>query len=136
MPPRRNPRANSQNPPEGQQNPPNAGQIDPVLAQLFQTLTQQTAALAQQQAQLQQQLLAHQQQHQQHQQQQAPHAATFKSLQSVQPPEFKGTQDPVGAQTWIRESEKAFALARVSDDKKTEYVSYYLKNEANYVGIR
>ncbi|OKX69635.1 hypothetical protein AXD71_14915, partial [Listeria monocytogenes] len=33
---------------------------------------------------------------------------------------------------WIRESEKAFALARVSDDKKTEYASYYLKNEANF----
>ena len=60
------------------------------------------------------------------------HAATFKSFHSVQPPEFKGTHDLVGAQIWIRESEKAFALARVSDDKKTNYASYFLKNEANF----
>ena len=98
-----------------------------MLVQLFQTLTQQTAALAQQQAQLQQQLLAQQQQHQQ-----APQATTFKSFQSVQPPEFKGTHDPVGAHTWIKETEKAFALVRIPDDKKTEYASYYLKNEANF----
>ena len=126
MPPRRNTRANQQDPPEGQQDPPNVGQIDLVLVQLFQTLTQQTAALAQQQVQLQQQLLAQQQQRQ------APQATTFKSFQSVQPPEFKGTHDPVGAQTWIKESEKAIALARIPEDKKIEYASYYLKNGANF----
>ena len=118
-------------------NPPPVGQMDPVLVQLFQTLTQQTAALAQQQQQFQQQLLTMQQQQQPqqqpHQQQQhAPQAPTFKAFQSVQPPEFKGTPDPVGAQSGLKEIEKAFALAQIPENKKTDYASYFLKNEANY----
>lgn len=57
---------------------------------------------------------------------------TFKSFQAVKPPEFKGSSNPVEARTWLKEIEKAFALVQVTEDKKTEYASYFLKNEASY----
>ena len=50
----------------------------------------------------------------------------------MKPPEFRGTQDPVEAQSWLKEMEKAFTLAVVTDNKKVEYASYFLKDEANY----
>lgn len=111
MPPRRTRNTNNENPEE----PPN-------LAQLMQLLHQQSVTLAQQQQLLQQQL----------QLQQAPTPTTFKSFQAVKPPEFRGTQDPVEAQSWLKEMEKAFTLAVVPEAKKVEYTSYFLKGEANY----
>ncbi|XP_063946020.1 uncharacterized protein LOC135151487 [Daucus carota subsp. sativus] len=51
----------------------------------------------------------------------------------MKPPEFRGTQDPVEAQSWLKEMEKAFILAVVTDEKKVEYASYFLKGEANYL---
>ena len=50
----------------------------------------------------------------------------------MKPPEFKGEMDPVAASLWLKELEKAFTLTQVSDELKTEYASYLLKNEANY----
>ncbi|WOG81879.1 hypothetical protein DCAR_0101035 [Daucus carota subsp. sativus] len=44
----------------------------------------------------------------------------------------KGTQDPVEAQSWLKEMEKAFRLVVVTDEKKVEYASYFLKGETNY----
>ncbi|KAK1379107.1 hypothetical protein POM88_025851 [Heracleum sosnowskyi] len=87
---------------------------------------------AQQQQQSQQQLL--QQQHQQHQQphQQVVPVVTFKSFQAAKPPEFQGSADPVEAKAWLKEMEKAFTLIEVTGEKKTEYASYFLKNEASY----
>ena len=103
MPPRRARNTNNENPEE----PPN-------LAQLMQLLHQQSITLAQQQ-QLLQQL--------QQQQQAPPPPTTFKSFQAVKPPEFRGTQDPVEAQSWLKEMEKAFTLDVVTDEKKVEYAS-------------
>ena len=40
--------------------------------------------------------------------------------------------DPVLARNWLKEMKKAFTLMQVSDDLKTDYASYFLKNEANY----
>ncbi|XP_017228863.2 uncharacterized protein LOC108204079 [Daucus carota subsp. sativus] len=40
--------------------------------------------------------------------------------------------NPVAASLWLKEMEKAFTLTQVSDELKTEYASYFLKNEANY----
>ncbi|XP_074356244.1 uncharacterized protein LOC141695940 [Apium graveolens] len=57
---------------------------------------------------------------------------TFKTFQSVKPPEFKGTQDPVEAHAWLKEIEKAFALTNVGDNQKVEYATYFLKGESNY----
>ncbi|KAL8147765.1 hypothetical protein AgCh_005182 [Apium graveolens] len=54
------------------------------------------------------------------------------SSEFVKPPEFKGEVDPVVARNWMKEMEKAFTLTQVSDDLKTDYASYFLKNEANY----
>ncbi|XP_074346725.1 uncharacterized protein LOC141685530 [Apium graveolens] len=46
--------------------------------------------------------------------------------------EFLGLPDPIKAQSWLREMEKAFELAEVKEDKKAQYASYYLKDEASY----
>ena len=109
MPPRRARNTNTENTEE----PP------PNLAQLMQLLHQQYVTLAQQQLQQQQQAPP-------------PTPTTFKTFQVVKPPEFRGTQDPVEAQSWLKEMEKAFTLAVVTDEKKVEYASYFLKDEANY----
>ena len=57
---------------------------------------------------------------------------SFKSFQAVKPPEFKGEVDPVAARIWLKEMEKAFALTKVSEDLKTDYASYFLRNDSNY----
>ena len=95
--------------------------VDPAIAQILDLLRQQTANLTHQQQQLQQQ-----------QPQPAIQTVSFKSFQAVNPPEFKGTSDPVVAQAWLKEMEKAFDLVGVEDDQKCKFASYYLKSEANY----
>ncbi|KAL8124239.1 hypothetical protein AgCh_012034 [Apium graveolens] len=57
---------------------------------------------------------------------------SFKSFQAVKPPEFKGEVDPVAAKIWLKEMEKAFALTKVSENLKTNYASYFLRNDSNY----
>ena len=57
---------------------------------------------------------------------------TFKQFQSVKPPEFDGSTDPIKATTWLKEIEKAFVLVKVGEDQKTDFASYLLKGEANY----
>ncbi|XP_074351638.1 uncharacterized protein LOC141690765 [Apium graveolens] len=42
-----------------------------------------------------------------------------------------GLSDPIKAQS-VERDEKAFELAEVKDDKKAQYVSYYLRDEASY----
>ncbi|XP_074361307.1 uncharacterized protein LOC141701576 [Apium graveolens] len=66
------------------------------------------------------------------QQPSVPKVGNFKQFQSVHPPEFVGLPDPIKAQSWLREIEKDFELAEVKDDKKAQYESYYLRDEANY----
>ena len=46
----------------------------------------------------------------------APHLANFKDFKLVGPPEFKGTLDPIEAQTWIEELEKVFEVARGAEN--------------------
>ncbi|KAK1360433.1 hypothetical protein POM88_044907 [Heracleum sosnowskyi] len=96
---------------------------NPGMAQLLELLRQQTTTIAQQQ-QLLQQL----------QPPQPPPATVtaFKTFQSVNPPEFRGSQDPVEAHACLKEIEKAFALVNVGNDQKVEYASYFLKGESNY----
>ncbi|KAL8109483.1 hypothetical protein AgCh_025542 [Apium graveolens] len=57
---------------------------------------------------------------------------SFKPFQAVKPPEFKGEVDPVAARIWLKEMEKAFALTKVSENLKTDYASYFLRNDSNY----
>lgn len=59
-------------------------------------------------------------------------AAAFKAFKSLQPPEFKGTADPVEARAWLKEMEKSFEIIDVEDEKKTIFAAYLLKGEANY----
>ncbi|XP_074358672.1 uncharacterized protein LOC141697979 [Apium graveolens] len=93
------------------------------IAQLMELVRQQIATMAQQQKLLQQM----------HPRQPPPaNATTFKTFQSVKPPEFIGTQDPVEAHAWLKEMEKAFALTNVGDNQKVEYATYFLKGESNY----
>lgn len=119
---------------------------NPDILRLLQALQQQTNAIAQQQIALQQQL-NQQHQNQQHQDQQnhdqqqdqdqnrqePPNppqpVVSFKTFQSVKPPEFHDTTDPVVANTWIKEMEKAFELVQLGEDQKTVYASYFLKGD-------
>ncbi|WOG92166.1 hypothetical protein DCAR_0311426 [Daucus carota subsp. sativus] len=57
---------------------------------------------------------------------------SFKSFKSLQPPEFKGTVDPVEAKIWLREIEKTFEIVGVEEEKKTIFAAFMLKGEANY----
>ena len=59
-------------------------------------------------------------------------AVIFKSFKSLNPPEFKGTTDPVEARAWLKEIEKTFEIVGVEEDKKTIFATYMLKGEANY----
>ncbi|XP_063950154.1 uncharacterized protein LOC135152907 [Daucus carota subsp. sativus] len=108
MPPRRQNRANNRDGNNDNNNP------EPTMAQILQILAQQTANLTQQQ------------------ERQANPQVTFKNFQSVNPPEFKGSADPIEARIWLKEIEKAFVLVKVRDEQKTEFASYYLKEEATY----
>nr|XP_017224822.1 PREDICTED: uncharacterized protein At1g04910-like [Daucus carota subsp. sativus] len=108
MPPRRQNRANNRDNNNDNNNP------EPTMAQILQILAQQTANLTQQQ------------------ERQANPQVTFKNFQSVNPPEFKGSADPIEARIWLKEIEKAFMLVKVRDEQKTEFASYYLKEEATY----
>ena len=97
-----------------------------TMDQILQLLQQQAANMVQQQQQIIQQ-----QQQNQNRPAEAP-VSTFKSFQVLKPPEFDGTAGPIEARSWLKEIEKAFKLAKVSNEEKTEYASYFLKNEANY----
>ncbi|KAL8108743.1 hypothetical protein AgCh_025003 [Apium graveolens] len=85
--------------------------------------------IQQQQQQIQQQQLQIQQQHEIRG---ANQDVSFKSFQAVKPLEFKGEVDPVASRIWLKEMEKAFALTKVSENLKTDYASYFLKNDSNY----
>ncbi|XP_074376979.1 uncharacterized protein LOC141718495 [Apium graveolens] len=52
--------------------------------------------------------------------------------EAVNPPEFKDSLEPIEANVWLKEIEKAFALVKVKEEQKVEFASYYLKNEATY----
>ncbi|XP_074342655.1 uncharacterized protein LOC141680287 [Apium graveolens] len=114
MPPRR---AGNTNTGDHEDPPPNLAQLMPILHQQSVTVAQQQQLL---QKQLQQPLPP------------PPTPTTFKSFQAVKPPEFCGTQDPVEDQSWLNEMEKAFTLTVVREEIKVDYVSYFLKGEANY----
>ncbi|KAL8105920.1 hypothetical protein AgCh_029652 [Apium graveolens] len=92
----------------------NPGPIDPTITQILQILAQQTVHLPQQQ------------------QRQTNPQVTFKTFQAVNPPEFKGSLDPIEANVWLKEIEKSFALVKVKEEQRVEFASYYLKNEATY----
>ncbi|XP_074347033.1 uncharacterized protein LOC141685854 [Apium graveolens] len=66
------------------------------------------------------------------QDQQTPSTVTFKSFKSLNPPEFKGTTDPVEARVWLCEIEKTFEIVDVKEEKKTIFAAYMLKGEANH----
>ena len=92
------------------------GRTDPVIVQMLGLMQQQMLHLTQQQQQ----------------QRAAPSVVTFKQFQAVKPPEFKGSADPMEANEWIKEMEKAFELVRAGAEQKTKFASYFLKGEANY----
>ncbi|KAL8113555.1 hypothetical protein AgCh_020762 [Apium graveolens] len=47
-------------------------------------------------------------------------------------PRPRSFPDPIKAQSWLRETKKASELAEVKDDKKAQYASYYVKDEASF----
>ncbi|KAL8117783.1 hypothetical protein AgCh_015616 [Apium graveolens] len=53
-------------------------------------------------------------------------------MKAINLPEFKGSLEPIKANVWLKEIEKAFALVKVKEEQKVEFAIYYLKNEATY----
>ena len=60
-----------------------------------------------------------------------PHVPSFRDFKAVGPPEFYGTAEPIEAQAWIKEIEKAFSVVVVEEDQKTVFATYLLKGKAN-----
>ena len=56
----------------------------------------------------------------------------FKDFKNVGPPKFKGTTEPIEAQAWIKEIEKAFVIAGVGDEQTTVFTTYMMKGKANF----
>ena len=56
---------------------------------------------------------------------------TFKTSQTVKPPEFRGSNNPLKAKAWLKDMAKSFEQVQVGENQKTAYASYFLKNEAN-----
>ena len=61
-----------------------------------------------------------------------PHIINFKDFKNVGPPEFQGTSEPIEAQCWIKEIEKAFTIVGVGEIQKTIFATYLMKYEANF----
>lgn len=40
--------------------------------------------------------------------------------------------EPIEAQAWIKDIEKAFKIARVGEEHKTVFATYLLKGDANF----
>ena len=59
-------------------------------------------------------------------------ASSFKAFQSLRPPEFKGTANPVEARVWLKEMEKSFEILQITEEQKTVFATYILKGEANF----
>ena len=57
---------------------------------------------------------------------------TLKEFKSVGQPEFKGTTEPLEAQTWVKEIEKAFVITNVAEAQKTSFATYMKKGGANF----
>ncbi|KAL8093052.1 hypothetical protein AgCh_035075 [Apium graveolens] len=57
----------------------------------------------------------------------APPAVTFKQFQAVKPPKFKGSDDPVEANAWLKDMEKAFVLVRAGAEQKTKFTELFLE---------
>ncbi|KAL8124013.1 hypothetical protein AgCh_011860 [Apium graveolens] len=121
--------------PPKKKNPTTTSTTDPNILRLLETLQQQTNAIAQQQLTLQKQF-ENQDNHEPHQPPDPPvsprQVATFKAFQNMNPPAFHDTTDPIIANTWIKEIERAFELVQLGDDQKTPYATYFLKGEVIY----
>ena len=121
--------------PPKKKNPTTTSTTDPNILRLLETLQQQTNAIAQQQLTLQQRI-ENQDNREPYQPPEPPvpprQIVTFKAFQNVNPPVFHDTTDPVIANTWIKEMERAFELVQLGDDQKTPYATYFLKGEVIY----
>ncbi|KAL8114698.1 hypothetical protein AgCh_021533 [Apium graveolens] len=121
--------------PPKKKNPTTTFTTDPNILRLLETLQQQTNAIAQQQLTLQQRI-ENQDNREPHQPPEPPvpprQIVTFKAFQNVNPPVFHDTTDPVIANTWIKEMERAFELVQLGDDQKMPYATYFLKGEVIY----
>ncbi|KAL8114667.1 hypothetical protein AgCh_021506 [Apium graveolens] len=50
-----------------------------------------------------------------------------QQFQAVKPPEFKESVDPVEANAWLKEMEKAFELVGVGTEQKTKFTELFLE---------
>ena len=103
------------------------------MAQLMQTLI----GMVQTQQQIQQQMLEQQQIQRDAQQHPPPQHGeqpiqrnNISEFKKLAPPVFKGTIEPLEADNWIMEMEKAFAVQECLDEEKIQYAAYLLQGEA------
>ena len=108
---------------------------EPNMAQLMQTLIR----MVQTQQQIQQQMFEQQQIQRDTQQHQYPppqlgeqpvQRNNISEFKKLAPPAFKGTTEPLEADNWIMEMEKAFAVQECLDEEKIRYAVYLLQEEA------
>ncbi|KAL8115484.1 hypothetical protein AgCh_022109 [Apium graveolens] len=92
------------------------GQTNDTINQMFYLMQQQMVMMQQKMQQQQQQIQKPMLQQPPRPEPQLPPAipvVTFKQFQSVKPPKFEETADPIKATTWLKEIEKAFALVKI-----------------------
>ncbi|KAL5575229.1 hypothetical protein UlMin_016928 [Ulmus minor] len=59
----------------------------------------------------------------------------FSEFKRLTPPTFEGATDPLKAEKWVTEMEKAFLVVRCTDAEKVDYAAYMLQEDA-YDGWR
>ncbi|XP_038985500.1 uncharacterized protein LOC120111712 [Phoenix dactylifera] len=82
-----------------------------------------------QQQLLQQQAQLSQTQPQQGRGEQCEQRSNIAEFKRLAPPAFKGTTEPLEADNWLTEMEKAFAVLRCQDDEKILFASYMMQGE-------
>src|SRR4051812_7148504 len=55
----------------------------------------------------------------------------LNNFQRNNPPLFKGTHDPNGAQKWLREIERIFQVIDCAENMKVRYVTHMLSKEVD-----
>ncbi|KAL5565172.1 hypothetical protein UlMin_028336 [Ulmus minor] len=54
----------------------------------------------------------------------------FSEFKRLTPPTFEGANDPLKAEKWVTEMEKAFLVVRCTDAEKVDYAAYMLQEDA------
>ena len=62
----------------------------------------------------------------------APQSCTMEMFQKMNPPSFKGSIDPMDADSWIEKVEKIFEVLPCTENQKVSFAAFMLEGEANH----